>query len=116
MPAGIYDILAEQGATLRRVLTWRDANKDPIDLTGYSARMQVRKTLDTDSVLLSLSTANGSITLGGSTGTVTIEVSPLKMSQLAAGIFWYDIELVSPTGVVTRLLQGRFNVSREVTR
>jgi len=115
MPAGIYDITAEQGATFARTLTWRDALAVPIVLTGYTAKMQVRKSLDADSALLTLSTVSG-ITLGGAAGTIALEVSASKMSQVPAGTYYYDLELTDSAGKVTRLLQGKFTVVREVTR
>lgn len=115
MPAGIYDITAEQGATFARTVTWRDALAVPITLVGYTARMQVRKSLDADSAVLTLTSVAG-ITLGGAAGTIALEVAAAKMSQILAGTYYYDLELTSSTGKVTRLLQGKFTVTREVTR
>lgn len=115
MPAGLYDINAEQGATLRRVVTWRDQTTTPVPLTGYTAKLQVRKSLDAATTLLSLTHLAG-LSLGTTTGTITILVTAAVMSQIPAGSFYYDLELTSASGEVTRLLQGRFNVSREVTR
>lgn len=115
MPAGFYDITAEQGATLRRVITWRDATTTPVSLVGYTAKMQVRKSADADTALLSLTHLAG-LTLGGTSGQITLEVAASKMSQLPAGSYVYDLEVTSNTGAVTRLLQGKFTVSREVTR
>jgi hypothetical protein len=115
MPAGLYDMIAEQGASFDRTLTWRDATATPIDLTGYAAKMQVRKSLDASSALLTLSSTAG-ITLGGAAGTVRLEVAATKLSQIPAGIYYYDLELTSAAGKVTRLLQGKFTVTREITR
>lgn len=115
MPAGIYDITAEQGATFARTITWRDASATPINLTGCTAKMQVRKSVDADTAVLTLSSSSG-ITLGGTAGTVALEVTSTKMSQVPAGLYYYDLELTNVSGKVTRLLQGKFTVTREVTR
>lgn len=117
MPAGLYDITAEQGATFSRVLTWRDATSAPVDLLTMSAAMQVRKSLEAAEPMLTLTTEpGGGITLGGATGQIILNASASTMSALKAGSYYYDLEVTSATGVVIRLLQGKFTITREVTR
>ena len=115
MPAGIYNIVAEQGATLTRTITWNNSLGQPINLTNYTARMQVRNDYDSSTALLTLTTENGGITLGGVLGTVILTVSASSMALVASGSYVYDLELVS-NDVVTRLVQGSFTVNAEVTR
>lgn len=88
----------------------------PIDLTGYTARMQIRSDVDSDTVLVSLTTENGGITLGGTDGTVTLLISATATAALTWDEGVYDLELVSSGGVATRLVSGRIAVSDEVTR
>jgi hypothetical protein len=105
-----------QGATFRRRLRWLNPDKTPIDLTGCTARMQVREEVESTAVLLELTTENGRIVLGGTAGTVEFDVDPVT----TAGITWsggaWDLEIVHPGGEVTRLAQGSCCVSPEVTR
>jgi hypothetical protein len=115
-PAGIYNIVADQGATLSRVFTWTDSAKKPYNITGYTARMHVRPTVESSTITLELTTVNGRILLGGAAGTVTLDVVANNMVAVAEGKYVYDLELVSPAGVVTRLVQGNFVVRPEVTR
>jgi hypothetical protein len=115
MPAGLYDIVAEQGATFSRVITWRDSAGAAINLTTYTARMQVRNDYQSTSVVLNLTTENGGITLGGAAGTITINASATAMAAIASGTYVYDLEMVLAS-VVTRLVQGSFSVNVEVTR
>jgi hypothetical protein len=117
MPAGKHDIIIEQGATFRRVITWKDANGTAINLTGYTAKMQVRERVGSSTVVLECSSANGRITLGGSAGTITIVAqdeitAPLTPMPKAV----YDLELTSAGGEVTRLLRGGVEIVPEVTR
>jgi hypothetical protein len=115
MAATTYDILIEQGATYSQVITYKEAGV-AINLTGYTARMQVRATLESASTLVELTTANSRIALGGAAGTITLTISATDTAALTSGRGVYDLELVSGSGIVTRLLQGVATISRNVTR
>ena len=115
MAATTYDILIEQGATFSQVITYKESG-GAVDLTGYTARMQVRSTLESAEALIELTTANGRIALGGAAGTITLTISATDTAALTAGRGVYDLELVSGSGIVTRLLQGVCPISRNVTR
>jgi hypothetical protein len=115
MAATTYDILIEQGATYSQVITYKEAGV-AVNLTGYTARMQVRATLESASTLVELTTANSRIALGGTAGTITLSISATETAALTSGRGVYDLELVSGSGIVTRLLQGVATISRNVTR
>lgn len=115
MSAGIYDIIIEQGATFQMTLTWKDNAGSPIDLSGYSARMQVRTSYEAEETLVSLTSAGGDIVLGGALGTIAITIAASVTQGLQIDEAVYDLELVNGL-TVTRLLQGKATVSREVTR
>jgi hypothetical protein len=115
MAATTYDILIEQGATYSQSITYKD-NGVAVNLTGYTARMQVRATLESASTLVELTTANSRIALGGTAGTITLTISATDTAALTSGRGVYDLELVSGSGIVTRLLQGVCTISRNVTR
>lgn len=110
---GTYNITAYQGATFNFVATWT-IGATPVDLEGYTARMQVRRTVDATTAILSLTSSSG-ITLGGEAGTIAIEVSAEDMEDVTGGSYVYDLELDSGEEV-TRLLQGTFTIQPEVTR
>jgi hypothetical protein len=66
---------------------------------------------------------SGGITLMGSTvgadgssGGIYISADSISMSKVPAGKHFYDIELHNGSGTVERILGGRFDVSREITR
>ena len=114
--AAKYDIVCDQGATFSRQLTWLDDSSSAVNLTGYTARMQVRETVESSSTLLSLTTENSRIALGGTAGTITLTVTAADTAAVVAGHYVYDLELVSGSGTVYRLVQGCFTVDAEVTR
>ena len=115
MAATTYDITIEQGATFSQLVTYKESGV-AVNLTGYTARMQVRSTLESATTVVELTTANSRITLGGSAGTITLTISATDTAALTAGRGVYDLELVSGSGIVTRLLQGVATISRNVTR
>ena len=116
MTAVTYDIVIEQGATFTFNLTWKDSLGAPINLSGYTARMQVRKSVKDTAKMLDLTVANGAITLGGALGTIAIVASATLTSAMDSVKGVYDIEVESATGVVTRLAEGEVTIKLEVTR
>lgn len=117
MAAGRHRIKCEQGATFRLVATYKDSTGDPVDLTDCSARMQVRRSTDSDAVLLDLTSegVDAAIALGAG-GQILVTVGAENTAELPAGRFVYDLELISAGLEVDRLLEGDFVVDPEVTK
>ena len=57
MSAGRYSFTIEQGATLDFELAYKDSSNNPIDLTGYQGRMQIRPSVGSDTVYITLSSS-----------------------------------------------------------
>ena len=110
-----YDISTEQGSSLSRVVTYSDADSSPINLTGYTARMQVRPRASSGYAYLTLTSPSGGLTLGGTTGTITILVDGSVTSAIPAGDYVYDLEVVNGA-YVDKVMGGDFTLSAEVTR
>jgi hypothetical protein len=114
--AASYNFTIEQGATFEAEIEWRDGSNALVNLTGFSARMQIRTSIAAASFALELTNANGRIVLGGAAGTVQLVLAAADTAALGAGSYVYDLELVHPSGKVTRLLKGAITVDAEVTR
>ncbi len=117
-PAGLYNIVADQGSTLSRIVYYKDPAKKPILFSGYTARMQVRPSYDSSNVILELTTENGGIELGQTDGSIALYVDDVVMVTIPEGIYVYDLELIAPSAdlFVYKILQGNFAVRSEVTR
>lgn len=115
MAAGTLDFTIEQGATFNLLLTWK-IDTVPVNLTGYTARLQARVDVEDSEVIVSLTTSNGGITLGGSAGTISLDQTATQTTLLPAGTYVYDLELIASNSTVTRLVQGELLISPEVTR
>lgn len=91
----------------------------PINMAGFTARMQIRSTAEATGVpLLELTTENGRIAIDNTARTITLTVSATDTAALTFSAGVYDLELVSgdATPVVTKLLSGNIAVADEVTR
>ena len=86
----------------------------PVDMTGYTARMQIRDKVG-GTLLLTLTSANGGLTIDTTKSSVTITIS----ATATAGFIWnrgvYDLEMVSADGRVTTIVEGSVKVTPEVT-
>lgn len=114
MNPGRYNITVYQGTTFTLSPSWFIDNI-VVDVTGYSAKVQVRPEADSSTVIVELSTANGRITVNGALGQFNWTLTPSETTALAAGNYVYDFNVTSGGGVVTKLLQGAFIVVDSVT-
>lgn len=104
------NLTMEKGASFFKRLTWRNKARRPIDITGYSAVFEIREN-STSPVLLSGSTANGKVTLGGTTGVITINFSESDIAALPVSVA-YRLTMTTPAGVKSVLVEGRIAVSQ----
>jgi len=114
--AGKLNIEIEQGSTFTLPLTWKDSNGDVIDISGWSARMHIRDEITSVTTILELTTGNGRITIDGPNGGVNLLIDDTDTAALDFTSGVYDLEMISPTTAVTRLLEGRVSLDKEVTR
>lgn len=134
MPAANLDFIIQQGETWSRILTWKDPTGTPINLSGYTAKMQIRVAPGT-AVLLEFNTTpatgKADIALGGALGTITLTASATLTTALnftgapigtggEGGISMrgqlgvYDLELTNG-GAVTKLTSGTVCFVKEIT-
>jgi len=143
MSAARYDIYAEQGATFKLHMQYGYKGATGINLVNYTGALQVRRSSKDNGILLFL-TQNG-ITGGGITGEFTVgsdgiagiggisfnvslsgatgytggilfKVDHQTMKNVPSGKHFYDFEIINTLGEVYRLVEGSFEVSREITR
>ncbi len=131
MIAGIYNITIEQGSTFGRLISIEqpDLAADPtgqtfenFDLTGFTARMHIRRTIDSATPMITLTTANGRIAINPN-----IAATPPKNNEIALSITAadtaaisssgvYDLEIINGGGIVSKVIRGDVTLIPEVTR
>ena len=125
MAAGRYSFIIEQGATLNFQINWTDVSGSAIDLSGYNGKMQIRQnyeatplttlssSLQPDGTGINMSGSNGTTPLAS--GSIGIYISAYSSSLLDFNEGIYDLELMK-SNEVTRLLEGKVKLSKNVTR
>ena len=88
----------------------------PVNLTGYTAELQIRSLPSSPDAVLTLNTSNGGITITALTGNIEVHATATQTRNIDEGTYYYDIEISSVSGIVTRLAQGQVVISPEVTR
>lgn len=104
-----YDFTIDAGATFRRQIRWTAAGS-PVNLTGWTGRMQIRQHPD------AAVTAAAAVTLGGVAGTIDVLLTATQTTGMSPGRYMYDLELVNGTGDITRLIEGAAIVTAEITK
>jgi hypothetical protein len=128
MAAGNYSFTVEQGTTVNFEIQYTDSESNPIDLTGYSGKMQIKSNFADDNpttyatLSSSLASDGTGLNFNGSTGTkpltsgsIGVYISAVSSSAFNFAKAKYDLEITSGS-IVTRLLQGTVSLSKEVTR
>lgn len=111
MTAGKYDITIEQGSDFSLTLTVKEGGAVK-NLTGFTARGSMRKTYDDTTAHDFTFTSDYD-----STGIIIMKMPYSTTDDLDAGFYVYDVELVhSGNDTVQRLIEGKAEVTREVTR
>lgn len=130
MIAGVYNITIEQGSTFGRLISVEqpDLVTDPTgqtfvnySLVAHTARMQIRRTVDSATSMISLTTENGRITINPniSGNTKNNEISLLITAADTATLTTsgvYDLEIISSSGTVSKVIRGDVTLIPEVTR
>ncbi|WP_156773698.1 hypothetical protein [Paraburkholderia tropica] len=128
---GQFSFTLKQGSDLAISMTWLDDTGAPINLTGYSMKMQIRAFFGSSVALLTLSSSasTGSyIALGGTAGTITLNFAHVDTATLQGNgqpsttpgarvlpVGVYDLQFTDSAGNVGYLIEGAVSIDRQVT-
>jgi hypothetical protein len=115
MPAATKNLVFEQNSTFKMRLIWMDKNRKPVNLTGYTAKLQVRSAAG-GSLLVDATILNGYITLGTVNGVIDIQIPQSIINALTFTTAVYDLIIIDPALVQIRFLQGKVTRSPGVTQ
>ena len=103
------NLIIDQGATFFINLDISDTSDTPVDLTGYTATSQMRKTYTSSSATAFTASINTT------SSSVVLEMTATQTANLASGRYVYDVELRSGN-TVSRIGEGIVTVTPQVTR
>jgi len=111
--AGRYNITIINGTTFTIAPIWQVDNL-PVNLTGYTADMQVRDV--SNNLVVELSTANGKAVISPALGQTTFTLTPTQTSaaNLPVGNYTYAFNLTDGSSNTYQILNGAFNVQASV--
>lgn len=104
-------MLIEQGATFSTVVNVVDSAGAAVNLTGYSASSQMRKSYYATSYTIITPTITGN-----ANGEITLSMTAANTANLTPGRQVFDLLITSPSNIVTRVIEGIVVVSPGVTQ
>ena len=93
----------------------KDSNDDPINLTGASAKLQVRDTKGGSKLAFTLTSPSGGITIDPTLGKLTCKMTPTQTNKLFYPKSSYDLMVTDSNSNKTKLIEGFLTLSRSVT-
>lgn len=107
----IANIFIDQGTDYEVTIDVTDTSDNIIDLTGYSASAQIRKTYGSTTIAETFGTS-----ITASTGKVTLSLTDTQTTGLKAGRYVYDLVITDGSGAKTRVIEGQAIITPGVTR
>lgn len=109
------DFKIYQGSKWTAVIELKNGNTgEAIDLTDYTAKMQIRD-VNNDQLLLELTTENNGIVIDPLAGVVMLQLISADTAKLDQnGI--YDLDLIDVNGENYTYLKGKIILTKEITR
>jgi len=106
----------DQNTTFKfQVQYTEDDEVTPINLTGATAKMQVRDTKGGSKLAFTLTSPVGGITIDGPEGILNIVITPTQTNKLFYPKSSYDIMVIDSNGNKIKIVEGFMTLSRSVT-
>ena len=104
-----HDIQLVRGATVSFALVWGGQN-DPLDVTGFTANLQVRAAATDASPAFEFKNANSRVTIGTTDGLITFSMTATDSAALTLGDYVYALEIIDATSKNIPVMSGKFKV------
>jgi len=104
-----HDFKLIRGATVSFGLVW-GGQADPIDVTGFTAALQVRAVATDASPAFEFKNANSRVTIGSTNGLITFSMTAADSAALTLGDYVYALEVIDASGNNIAVMSGKFKV------
>lgn len=105
----------DQNTTFRFVVEYKDSQDNPIDLTGSSAKMQVRDGGAASKLAATLTSPTGGISIDPLIGKITVTMTPAQTNKLFYPKSAYDLILVDSNSNRIKIIEGFLTLNKTVT-
>jgi len=109
--ATISNLFVDAGSDYSNIITVSATNGQALNLTGYTVASQMRKSYGSSTVFNFTSSV-----YEAANGKVRLQLSASTSSSIPAGRWLYDVEITSPSGTKTRVVEGIVTITPEITR
>jgi hypothetical protein len=109
--ATISNLFVDAGANYSNIITVIGSNGQPLNLTGYTVAAQMRKSFQSSIAYNFTSTI-----YIANQGKVRLQLDAEQSEEIPPGRWLYDVEITSPTGFKTRVVEGIVTVNPQITQ
>lgn len=104
------NLVIDQGSDFVVDIDLSTADGDVFNLTGYIINSEMRKNYASSTSVAFTTSHNG---VGGR---AVLSLSNAETAEIEPGRYLYDVEIVSPLGIKTRVVEGIATVTPSMTR
>lgn len=109
--ATISNLYVDSGSTYSNIITVASSNGQPLNLSGFTVSSQMRKSYQS-SIAYNF---NASV-FNALTGKIRLQLTDEQSEAIPSGRWLYDVEIQSPAGERTRVVEGIVTVSPQITK
>lgn len=104
------NLVVDQGSTFSATIDLTDPSGNIFNLTNYTVAAQMRKNYSSSTAI------NFTANHTSGSGEIQLSLTSSVTNNLSPGRYLYDVEITSPGGVVTRVVEGIVTVTPGITR
>jgi len=109
--ATVSNLFVDAGASYSNIISVAATNGQPLNLTGYTVASQMRKSYQSSTAYNFTASV-----FNAEQGKVRLQLTPQQSEVIPAGRWLYDVEITSPSGSKTRVVEGIVTVNPQITQ
>lgn len=109
--ATVANIFVDRDSDYSNIITVSSSSGAPLNLTGYTVASQIRKSYSS-----SIAYNFTSSIFNAASGQVRLQLAASASRDIPPGRYLYDVEITSPSGTKTRVVEGIVTVTPEITQ
>lgn len=109
--ATISNLYVDAGSTYSNIITVASSTGAPLNLTGYTVQSQMRKSYQSSQSFSFTASVYNTVD-----GKIRLQLTDEQSEAIPPGRWLYDVEITSPSGATTRVVEGIVTVNPQITR